>query len=100
MWIVVGKQFEVVFDQVIEQIIFFEDIDWIKYIKICFDLLSEFWGCDMYLGVYVLLLKGWVDYLEIKYLFVIMYGYFFVDFGGWCIELVDIIEFCVYSLCF
>lgn len=37
----------------------YEDTDMVKYIKIKSELLSEFWGCDMYLGANVLLPKNY-----------------------------------------
>ena len=97
MRIAAGKQLEVAFDQAIEQITPPEDTDWIKHIKIRSDLLSEFWGRDMYLGAHVLLPKGWADHLEVKYPLAIMHGHFPADFGGWRTEPADTTEPCVYS---
>ncbi len=37
----------------------YEDTDMVKYIKIKSELLSEFWGCDMYIGANVLLPKDY-----------------------------------------
>lgn len=97
MQIAAGKQLEVAFDQAIEQITPPEDTDWIKHIKIRSDLLSEFWGRDMYLGAHVLLPKGWADHPEVKYPLAIMHGHFPADFGGWRTEPADTTEPCVYS---
>ena len=97
MRIAAGKQLEVAFDQAIEQITPPEDTDWIKHIKIRSDLLSEFWGRDMYLGAHVLLPKGWADHPEVKYPLAIMHGHFPADFGGWRTEPADTTEPCVYS---
>ena len=97
MRIAAGQELEVAFDQAIEQITPPEDTDWIKHIKIRSDLLSEFWGRDMYLGAHVLLPKGWADHLEVKYPLAIMHGHFPADFGGWRTEPADTTEPCVYS---
>ena len=97
MRIAAGQELEVAFDQAIEQIPPPEDTDWIKHIKIRSDLLSEFWGRDMYLGAHVLLPKGWADHLEVKYPLAIMHGHFPADFGGWRTEPADTTEPCVYS---
>lgn len=37
----------------------YTDTDMVKYVKIKSDLLSEFWGCDMYIGANVLLPKDY-----------------------------------------
>ena len=97
MRIAAGQELEVAFDQAIEQITPPEDTDWIKHIKIRSDLLSEFWGRDMYLGAHVLLPKGWADHPEVKYPLAIMHGHFPADFGGWRTEPADTTEPCVYS---
>lgn len=39
----------------VDQLGNYEDTDNVKYVKIKSELLSEFWGCDMYLGANVLL---------------------------------------------
>lgn len=54
----------------------------------------------MEFGVYVLLFYGWVDYFEVKFFFVIFYGYFFLDFGGICMMLFDLDFELDYSVCF
>ena len=59
-----------------------EDTEWIKHVKIRSDLLSEFWGRDMYLGAHVLLPKGWAEHPDVKYPLAIMHGHFPKDFGG------------------
>ncbi|RNC90272.1 MAG: hypothetical protein ED555_07490 [Allomuricauda sp.] len=84
--IAVGKNgvndVEVVMDQVIPPIEEPEDTDWIKHIKIKSELLSEFWGRDMYLGAHILLPKGFDEHPEAKYPLMIFHGHFPSDFGG------------------
>ncbi|MEM7574595.1 MAG: hypothetical protein AAF433_16945 [Bacteroidota bacterium] len=70
------------FDQVIPEITPPADTEWIKHIQIRSELLSEFWGRDMYLGAHVLLPAGWADHPEVKYPLAIMHGHFPYDFGG------------------
>lgn len=52
------------------------DTDWVKYIKIKSDLLSEFWGRPMYIGANILLPKGYYDNPETKYPVVFHMGHF------------------------
>jgi hypothetical protein len=59
-----------------------EDSKYIKHVRIKSDLLSEFWGRDMYLGAHVLLPEGWEEHPEVKYPLAIMHGHFPKDFGG------------------
>ena len=59
-----------------------EDTKYIKHVKIKSELLSEFWGRDMYLGAHVLLPEGWAENPQVKYPLAIMHGHFPSDFGG------------------
>ena len=59
-----------------------EDTEWIKHIKIKSEKLSEFWGRDMYLGVHILLPKGFDEHPEARYPLMIFHGHFPSDFGG------------------
>ncbi len=70
-------------DNIIPQIEEPEDTEYVKHIKIKSDLLSEFWGRDMYLGAHILLPHGWADHPEVKYPLAIFHGHFPSDFGGW-----------------
>ena len=74
--------FEIVLDQVIPEITPPEDTKWIKHVKLRSELLSEFWGRDMYLGAHVLLPKGFEEHPEAKYPLMIFHGHFPSDFGG------------------
>ncbi len=53
-----GGRVEIVLDQVIPEIIPPEDTEWVKHVRIRSELLSDFWGTDMYLGAHVLLPAG------------------------------------------
>ncbi len=59
-----------------------KDSKYIKHIKIKSELLSKFWGRDMYLGAHVLLPEGFEEHPEVKYPLAIMHGHFPYDFGG------------------
>lgn len=59
-----------------------EDTEYVKHIRIKSEMLSEFWGRDMYLGAHVLLPEGWESHPDVKYPLAIMHGHFPNDFGG------------------
>lgn len=76
------QAFDVVLDRIIPEIEEPKDTEWIKHIKMKSELLSEFWGRDMYLGAHVLLPKGFNDHPEAKYPLMVFHGHFPYDFGG------------------
>lgn len=73
------------------------DTKYIKHIQIKSDMLSEFWGRDMYLGAHVLLPEGFEEHPDVKYPLAIMHGHFPYDFGGFREEPVDEDMPCEYS---
>jgi hypothetical protein len=73
---------QIVMDQIIPEIKEPEDTKWIKHIKMKSELLSKFWGRDMYLGAHVLLPKGFDEHPEAKYPLMVFQGHFPADFGG------------------
>ncbi|WP_246067701.1 alpha/beta hydrolase-fold protein [Changchengzhania lutea] len=73
---------DIVLDQVIPPIEAPKDTAWIKHIKMKSELLSRFWGRDIYLGAHVLLPKGFNDHPEAKYPLMVFQGHFPTDFGG------------------
>ena len=73
---------KIVLDQKIPEIVPVADSKYIKHIKIKSELLSEFWGRDMYLGAHVLLPEGWDTHPNVKYPLAIFHGHFPSDFGG------------------
>ena len=68
---------------IIPPIIEASDTEWVKHIKFKSELLSKFWGRDMYLGAHVLLPAGWAEHPNVKYPLAIFHGHFPADFGGW-----------------
>ena len=58
------------------------DTKYVKHDRIRSELLSKFWGRDMYLGAHVLLPEGWDTHPEARYPLVINHGHFPANFGG------------------
>ena len=52
------------------------DTEYVKHIKIRSDILSEFWGRDIYIGATVLLPEGWADHPDARYPTVWYQGHF------------------------
>jgi len=69
----------------------------VKHVKIKSELLSTFWGRDMYLGAHVLLPEGWEKHPETKYPLAIYHGHFPADFGGFRTTPPDTTIPCEYS---
>lgn len=80
------NQFEIVMDQVIPEIDPPADTEYIKHIKMRSDLLSEFWGTDVYLGAHVLLPEGFDENPQANYPLMVFHGHFPSDFGGFRTE--------------
>jgi hypothetical protein len=59
-----------------------EDTEFIKHIKIKSELLSEFWGRDMFLGAHVLLPRDFEKRTTEHYPLMIYHGHFPSDFDG------------------
>lgn len=74
-----------------------EDTKYVKHIKIRSELLSKFWGRDMYLGAHVLLPEGWDTHPQAKYPLAIYHGHFPADFGGFRTSPPDTTIPCEYS---
>jgi hypothetical protein len=59
-----------------------EDTDFIKHIKMKSELLSSFWGRDIYLGAHILLPRDFEKNINEYYPLMIFHGHFPSDFGG------------------
>lgn len=77
-----GGNYQIVMDQIIPPIEEPEDTEWIRHIKMKSEMLTKFWGRDMYLGAHVLLPKGFDEHPEARYPLMIFHGHFPSDFGG------------------
>ena len=71
--------------------------EYVKHIRIRSDLLSEFWGRDVYLGAWVLLPEGFDEHPDARYPLAIFHGHFPAEFGGWRTTPPDTTEPCEYS---
>lgn len=60
--------------------------EFVKHVKIRSEMLSEFWGRDMYLGAHVLLPAGFNEYPEARYPLAVFHGHFPADFAGFRTE--------------
>lgn len=74
-----------------------EDSKYIKHIKMKSEMLSEFWGRDVYLGAHILLPEGFDEHPEARYPLAIFHGHFPRDFGGFRTTPPDKSEPCEYS---
>lgn len=80
------ESFDIVMDQVIPDIERPVDTGYIKHIRMRSELLSEFWGEDVYLGAHVLLPEAFDEHPEARYPLMINHGHFPSDFGGFRTE--------------
>src|SRR5262245_16531038 len=53
-----------------------QESKYVKYVRIKSDLLSKFWGADMYLGAWVLLPEGFDSHPDARYPLVVNHGHF------------------------
>jgi hypothetical protein len=74
-----------------------EDTKYVRRIKIRSELLSEFWGTDVYLRAHVLVPHGFDEHPEARYPLAIFHGHFPEDFGGFRTTPPDLSEPCEYS---
>jgi hypothetical protein len=79
-------RYHLVLDQVIPEIEPPRDTEFVKHVRMRSELLSEFWGTDIYLGAHVLLPAGFDDHPEARYPLMIFHGHFPADFGGFRTE--------------
>ncbi len=88
---------ELVLDNEIDPVERPEDTEYIKHIEIRSELLSEFWGRDMFLGAHVLVPHGFDDSPNERYPLMIFHGHFPADFGGFRTTPPDPDLECVYA---
>jgi len=92
-----GEPVRIVMDQVIPPIEEPADTKYIRHVRIRSELLSRFWGRDMYLGAHVLLPEGFDEHPEARYPLMVFHGHFPDDFGGFREEPPDADLECEYS---
>lgn len=71
-----GGAFEVLLDTAIAEIEPPEDTAFIRHVRMRSELLSEFWGEDMYLGANVLLPKDFAQHPEARFPLMVFHGHF------------------------
>ena len=59
------------------------DTKYVKHVRIQSELLSKFWGRDMFLGAHVLLPEGFDTHPNARYPLIINHGHFPSDLGNW-----------------
>jgi hypothetical protein len=59
------------------------DTKYVKHVRMKSELLSKFWGRDMFLGAHVLLPEGFDTHPNARYPLIINHGHFPSNFGGW-----------------
>lgn len=74
-----------------------EDTEYVRHIKIRSDLLSAFWGTDVYLRAHVLVPHGFDDNPDARFPLSIYHGHFPANFGGFRTTPPDPDAECVYS---
>jgi len=92
-----GGSLELTLTETIAEIPDPPETPYIKHVRIRSDLLSDFWGTDMYLGAHVLLPHGFDEHPEARYPLAVFHGHFPYDFGGWRETPPDLTTPCVYS---
>jgi hypothetical protein len=80
-----GSATSLVLDQEIPPVADFakQETKYVKYVRIRSDLLSKFWGTDMYLGAWVLLPEGFDSHPDARYPLVINHGHFPAGVDNW-----------------
>lgn len=63
-----------------------EDTEFIRNIQVRSEMLSEFWGRDMYLGANVLVPRGFDDESDLRYPLMLFHGHFSRTFNGFRTE--------------
>lgn len=84
IWITIGASGEhtIIIDQIIPEIPAPKDTEYIKHVKVKSNMLSEFWGTDIYLGANVLLPHNFKNNPDAEYPLMIFHGHFPYTFRG------------------
>jgi hypothetical protein len=70
------KEVALVLDQEMPPIAPHADTEFVKHVRIRSELLSRFWGRDMYIGAYVLLPKGFDAHPDARFPLMVFHGHF------------------------
>mgnify|MGYP001282079363 FL=1 len=77
-----GGKYKLVLDKVIPDIQPPEDTRYIKHVQMKSEMLSAFWGRDIYLGANVLVPHEWEKHPNARFPLLIFHGHFPYTFGG------------------
>lgn len=77
-----GRKLSLKVENIIPEVTQPEDTDYIKHIKFKSEMLSEFWGREMFLGANILLPEGFDENPNQYYPLMIFHGHFPSDFSG------------------
>ncbi len=80
------QTFSVSLDQAIPDIAPKADTEFVKHIRIKSELLSKFWGRDMYLGAHILVPKGFDTHPNARYPLMVSHGHFPEDIFAFRME--------------
>lgn len=70
------QSYSLVLDQEVPPVEAKADTEWVKHVRIRSELLSKFWGRDVYLGAHVLLPKGFATHPNAHYPLMVFHGHF------------------------
>ncbi|UCC24346.1 MAG: hypothetical protein JSU98_11485 [Gemmatimonadales bacterium] len=74
-----------------------QETEWVKYVRIRSQRLSQFWGTDVYLGAWVLLPRGFDENSARRYPVAVFHGHFPASFTNIQTTPPDTTSPCVYS---
>ncbi|MFT7289046.1 MAG: hypothetical protein ACI87W_003173 [Halieaceae bacterium] len=77
-----GTEFNLLLDQLIPAIEAPDDTPFVRHVRMKSELLSAFWGEDIYLGAHVLLPGGFAQHPEARYPLMVFHGHFPGDIGA------------------
>ncbi len=92
-----GATLSVTLTEMIPEIPDPDDTPFIKHVKMRSELLSDFWGTDVFLGANVLIPAGFDEHPEARYPLAVFHGHFPYTFGGWREAPPDLSTPCTYS---
>jgi hypothetical protein len=70
------KQVAIALDQEVPPIMPKPDTDFVKHVRIRSEMLSRFWGRDMYIGAYILLPEGFDAHPDARFPLMVFHGHF------------------------
>jgi Putative esterase len=75
-----GATIEIKLTEVVKPIEAPKDTEWVKHVRIKSEVLSKFWGHDMYLGAIVVVPEGWSTHPNARYPLLVNHGHFQRDY--------------------